>query len=187
MHTITRHFGFRSVTHLLAIAGVLVVSACQQSAAPEHPKRVPKEGNPQLPETPNLDPVQAPLTYPDNSYSVRGLLAADKKGLASEVAVRGYVAAMTTCPPEEMACKPAPHLYLSDQADRLGRRILVGGERHLEARGLAIGQLVTVRGRFATSSDDGVYFAPGGLLLLTPLEPPAPEAPADGPAEPAAK
>ncbi|MBI5609711.1 MAG: hypothetical protein HY902_12635, partial [Deltaproteobacteria bacterium] len=127
--------------------------------------------------TPNLDPVEAPLNYPDGALSVRGLLSADNATQAREVAVRAYVAAMTTCPPAETACKPAPHLFLSDQADRLGKRLLVGGERHLEARGFTIGQQITVKGHFATSSDDGVYFAPGGLLLLSPLEPPPAAAP----------
>lgn len=167
----------QNVVKVAAFACIIWVSAgCHQAATVDHPPRVAKPGNPQLPESPDLDPVQAPPIHPDGAYSVRGLMAADRKSLPKEVAVRGYIAAMTTCPPEQPACKPAPHMYLSDQADRLGRRVLVGGERHLEARGFAIGQLVTVRGHFATSSDDGVYFAPGGLLVLSPAEAPAADA-----------
>jgi hypothetical protein len=162
------------ISTLISLA--ILTTACGHGAAPEPPKRTPAVGTAQLPESPNLDPVEAPLNYPDGALSVRGLLAADKGSLAKEVSVRGYVAAMTPCAATETACKPAPHLYLSDQADRLGKRLLVGGERHLETRGLTVGQQVTLKGHFATSSDDGIYFAPGGLLLLTPVEP-APTAP----------
>lgn len=157
------------------LAAVVAVSAtgCSDRAPPPHEKRKAKPGTASLPPTPDLNPPQVPDKHPDGAFSVRGLLAADRKTLPESLQVKGYVAAQTLCPPTEASCKPAPHLYLSDQADGLGRRMLVGGERNLEARALRVGDLVTLTGRFATSSPDGIYFAPAGLLLLAPMAPPA--------------
>lgn len=169
----------------VALTALLVATSasCGVQAAPEHAKRVPKPGKAELPATPDLDPPQPPVQYPeDRAYSVAGLLGADKKSLADELWVRGYVASLSVCPLSEKLCKPAPHLWLSDQADGLGRRLLVGGERDLEARHLLVGQRVSLKGRFAQSSPDGVYFSPTGMLLLTPLEPPPQAAPAGQPA-----
>lgn len=169
---------WQSAGRTLALAALLVgATACGVQAAPEHAKRVPRPGKAELPATPDLDPPQPPTQYPeDKAYSVAGLLTVDKKTLADEIWVRGYVAAISVCPLTEKLCKPAPHLWLSDQADGLGRRLLVGGERDLEARHLLVGQRVSLKGRFAQSSADGVYFSPTGMLLLTPLEPPPPVA-----------
>lgn len=154
------------------------LASCGVQSAPEHAKRVPKPGKADLPATPDLDPPQPPVQYPeDRAYSVSGLLTVDKKTVAEEIWVRGYVASISVCPLSEKLCKPAPHLWLSDQADGLGRRLLVGGERDLEARHLLVGQRVSLKGRFAQSSADGVYFSPTGMLLLTPLEPPPEIAP----------
>jgi hypothetical protein len=175
-----------------AIAGFTLVAAvagsaasCGVQSAPEHAKREPKPGKAELPATPDLDPPQPPVQYPeDRAYSVSGLLTVDKKTLAEEIWIRGYVASISVCPLSEKLCKPAPHLWLSDQADGLGRRLLVGGERDLEARHLLVGQRVSLKGRFAQSSADGVYFSPTGMLLLTPLDPPPEIAPEGQPGQP---
>lgn len=173
-----------AVIALIATVPVGLVS-CGVQSAPEHAKREPKPGKADLPATPDLDPPQPPVQYPeDRAYSVSGLLTVDKKTVAEEVWVRGYVASISVCPLSEKLCKPAPHLWLSDQADGLGRRLLVGGERDLEARHLLVGQRVSLKGRFAQSSADGVYFSPTGMLLLTPLEPPPEIAPEGQPGQP---
>ncbi len=161
---------------LAVAAACLAVLACGVPDPPAHAKRTPKPGKAELPPVPDLSPPAVPEKYPDGAWSVRGLLAADRKTLPESTQVKGYIAALTACPLTEPACKPAPHLYLSDEAAGTGRRMLVGGERDLDARGWKVGQQVTATGRFATSSADGVYFAPAGLLLLAPLAPPAADA-----------
>ncbi|MSQ84022.1 MAG: hypothetical protein EXR77_14255 [Myxococcales bacterium] len=163
-------FHFKS---LVMSCMVILLAGCGAQAPAPHAKRVAKAGTATLPPTPDLSPPIVPDKHPDGAYSVRGILVADKKGLPPSLQVRGYVAGLVTCPMTEMACKPAPHLYLSDDAGGLGRRLLVGGERDLDARGFKVGQNITLQGAFGTSSSDGIYFAPGGLVLLDPLLPPA--------------
>lgn len=170
-------------TLLLLSAAAVLTSACQSPPPPvERPKRVPTAGTAALPPVPNLNPPQAPERYPDGAWSVRGLLAADKAKLAAidpasqapiSLQLRGTVAALHACPMTEKVCRPAPHLELSDNKTGQGRRLLVAGERDLEARHFSVGSEVTVTGHFATASADGMYFAPDGLLLLDPLPPPA--------------
>lgn len=169
-------------TSLWMVAMLALVLGCGVQAPPEHAKRTPKPGKAELPATPELDPPRPPVKYAeDGAYSVSGLLTSDKKSVPEELWVRGYVASISVCPITEKLCKPAPHLWLSDQADGLGRRLLVGGERDLEARHLLVGQRVSLKGRFGQSSADGVYFSPTGMLLLAPLPPPLPVEPASKP------
>lgn len=162
---------------VLPLMIALVASACQSPPQPvERPKRVATPGTATLPPTPNLNPPQAPEKYPDGAWSVRGLLAADKTKLAGDAAavqVRATVASLHPCPVAEKVCKPAPYLELSDNKTGQGRRLLVAGERDLDARHWAVGSEITVVGKFATASPDGMYFAPDGLILLDPLPPPA--------------
>ncbi len=156
------------------VAGALLLMlACGVPDPPAHAKRTPKPGKAELPPVPDLSPPSVPDKYPEGAWSVRGVLTADRKTLPQSIQVKGYVAALNACPLTEQACKPAPHLYLSDEAAGTGRRMLVGGERDLDRRGWKVGQQITAQGKFATSSADGVYFAPAGLLLLEPLAPSA--------------
>jgi hypothetical protein len=180
---------------LVMTAAVTLCVACQSPPQPvERPKRTPTPGQANLPPTPNLNPPQAPDRYPDGAWSVRGLLAADKKALTvldpvtqapASLQLRGNIASLHPCALTEKVCRPAPYLELSDNKTGQGRRILVGGERDLDARHFTVGTEVTISGRFATSSADGTYFAPDGLILLDPLPPP-PDADATT-AKPAAK
>ena len=168
----------------VCFALMLVSAACQSPPQPaERPKRVATAGTANLPSTPNLNPPQAPDRYPDGAWSVRGLLSADKAKLATlapvshapaSLQVRGTVATLHACPLTEKVCKPAPYLELSDNKTGQGRRLLVAGERDLDARHLSVGSEVTLAGHFATASADGMYFAPDGLILLDPL--PTPDA-----------
>ncbi len=167
---------------LVMSAAALLTTACQSPPPPvERPKRVPTAGNAVLPPTPNLNPPQAPERYPDGAWSVRGLLAADKTALAAidpasqmpvSLQLHGTVASLHACPLTEKVCRPAPYLELTDNKSGQGRRLLVAGERDLEARHFSVGTEVTVTGHFATASADGTYFAPDGLILLDPLPPP---------------
>ena len=168
---------------LLMSAAVAMISACQSPPQTvERPKRVPTAGTATLPPTPNLNPPQAPERYPDGAWSVHGLLSADKAKLAAidpvsqapaSLQLRGTVASLHPCPLTEKVCRPAPYVELSDNKTGQGRRLLVAGERDLDARHFSVGTEVTVTGRFATASADGMYFAPDGLILLDPLTPPA--------------
>ena len=150
------------------VAGTL--GGCDGKRVAEHPPRKAMAGKATLPPTPDLDPPRSPERYPDGAWSVRGLMAAARTAPSDELTVRATVAALYPCPVTETLCKPAPHLWLTDTRNGVGKRLLVGGERDLERRGLAVGLEVTLRGRFATSSPDGLYFAPQGLLLLAPLD-----------------
>ncbi len=167
---------------ILMSVAALTSSACQAPPPPaERPKRVPTAGTAALPPVPNLNPPQAPERYPDGAWSVRGLLAADKAKLAAvdpasqapaSLQLHGTVASLHPCALTEKICRPAPYLELSDNKTGQGRRLLVAGERDLDARHFSVGTEVTVSGHFATASADGMYFAPDGLLLLDPLPPP---------------
>jgi hypothetical protein len=157
----------------IACLGAVLLPACKSEVAIEHPARVVPPGHAELPAVPDLSPVQSPERYPDGAFSIRGLQAADKKTLAPEVQLRGTVATLHPCPLVEKICKPAPFLYLTDAKTGQGKRLLVGGERDLEARGWKQGQEVTLTGQFAMGSEDGTWFAPQGMLLLSPLPPPA--------------
>lgn len=162
----------RRIVPFLSALALVAVTGCGGKAAAAYPERKAKAGTATLPATPNLAPVEAPAQYPDGVWSVRGLLEADRATVKGVQKVRGTVAALVPCGIKEKSCKPAPYLQLTDASDGLGRRMLVGGERDLGARGFTIGTQVTVEGTFATSSPDGLYFAPRGLLLLAPLPPP---------------
>lgn len=172
----------RKLTLSTIVVMALTAAACQSPPeVAERPKRTPTPGQANLPPTPNLNPPQAPERYPDGAWSVHGLMAADKAKLAAVdpvsqqpqlLELRGTVSSLHPCPVAEKVCRPAPYLEISDNKSGQGKRILVGGERDLEARHFSVGTEVTVKGRFATSSPDGMYFAPDGLILLAPLPPP---------------
>jgi hypothetical protein len=156
-------------------AGVLVVllSGCQPAENP-YPPRTPTPGKARLPPVPELHPAAVPTKHPDGAWSVQGVMSADREDRTGELRVHGTIAALEVCAMKDKACNPAPHLYLTDSTEGLGRRLLVGGERDLGTRGWKVGDRVTLTGHFATASADGLYFAPQGLLLLSPL--PAPDA-----------
>ena len=169
---------------LFALAAAL--TGCDQGPrVADYPARQVTPGKAELPPAPNLEPQRAPDQYPEGAWSVRGLLAADKKALPAWLSVKGYVASLSACATTERVCKPAPHLYLADTPEGLGKRLLVGGERDLSLRGWKVGDQITVEGKFVTASADGVYYTPAGLLLLKPLAPPA--EPTDPAAEAGAK
>ena len=160
------------VASLVALAALL--AGCEQGPrVADYPARKVTPGKAELPPAPNLEPQRAPDQYPEGAWSVRGLLAADKKALPAWLSVKGYVASLSACPSTERVWKPAPHLYLADTPEGLGKRLLVGGERDLSVRGWKVGDQITVEGKFVTASADGVYYTPAGLLLLKPLAPPA--------------
>lgn len=162
---------YRTVRSSLQIALVLMVvalSACQKPAEP-YPARRAAPGTAQLPPRPDLQPPKAPQHYPDGAWSVAGLFAADAATLTGDLTVRGTIAALQVCPLTEKVCSPAPYVHLTDARNGQGKRLLVGGERDLAARNWKIGDEVTVSGTYATSSPDGIYFAPKGMVLLAPL------------------
>lgn len=160
-------FSRRSNSIVLLILAIALAS-CQKP--PEnYPVRKAAPGTAQLPPRPDLNPPKPPDRYPDGAFSVAGLFAQDPQKLVTELLVRGTIAALQVCPVSEKICRPAPYLHLTDAKNGQGKRLLVGGERDLGARGWKVGDEVTVTGTFATSSPDGIYFAPNGMVLLTPL------------------
>lgn len=161
---------FQRKFQVFCLVALAALAGCKNdTAATEHPARVAPAGKADLPPVPDLDPPKAPELFPDGAFSVQGLQAVDKKTLAAEITVRGTVAQLHPCALTEKVCKPAPYLYLTDSKNGQGKRLLVGGERDLGARGWQQGQEVTLKGKFATGSGDGTWFAPQGMLLLTPL------------------
>ncbi len=158
-----------------AICGILAVALLLAGCEREKrawPPRQPTEGKARLPSTPNLDPPTPKAQFEDGAWTVYGVVHSGAKARQGEVLVRGYVAALHTCPDLKKGCKPAPYLQLTDKADRQGRRLLVGGPIDLARDGFEVGKLAEVRGTFATSSPDGLYFAPQGMILMTPPPPP---------------
>ncbi len=150
----------------------MICTACKARDQASYPKRTRTPGTAVLPPTPNLSTKLAPLRYEDGTWSVHGVLTTKSELPSEGVQVKGYVAALHTCPERNKRCNPAPFVQLTDRENLHGRRLLVGGELDPQRDGLKIGKLAMIRGKFATRSADGLYFAPGGLLLFM-----APEAP----------
>lgn len=151
---------------------VLAPAGCQKEER-AYPPRERTSGKATLPATPDLDPKPSLKKHPDGAWTVYGIVHADAKEREGELSVRGYVAALHTCPDLSKGCKPAPYLQLTDAADHQGRRLLVGGPIDPTRDGLKMGALATMQGRYATSSPNGLYFAPQGMLLFAPPQPDA--------------
>ena len=136
-----------------------------------YPPRERTSGKATLPTTPDLNPKPPLKRHKDGAWTVYGVVHADAKAREGELSVRGYVAALHTCADLSKGCTPAPYLQLTDAADRQGRRLLVGGDFEPTRDGLKVGDLATVNGRYVTSTADGLYFAPQGMLLFSPPQP----------------
>jgi len=146
------------VTTLIMLAG------CEGRGVAAYPKRTPTPGSASLPTKPNLNPKQSPAQFDDGAWSIRGVLESGTAGRKGAMAtVRGFVAKVKTCPEGQKVCKPAQHLLLTDSKTLQGRRLLVGGFLPPEA---TVSKLITVTGKIMSASPDGLYFAPGGMLLL---------------------
>lgn len=167
---------------LLALCTAAACVACDGTREPTpYPPRTPTAGKAVLPPTPDLDPPRPIAQYEDGAWSVAGVFESTTAGRAAEsISVRGYVAAVRPCPDREKGCSPAPHIQLCDREDLQGRRLLAGGMFDVERDGITVGKQVTLKGRIRSNSPDGVYFAPGGVLLL---DAPAEPADSDEPAE----
>lgn len=144
----------------------VVATACAQREQPTYPKRKATKGTAVLPNTPELYPKLAPVHYEDGTWSVHGVLETRDRLPKEGVRVKGYVAALHTCAEGKERCNPAPFVQLTDAANLQGRRLLVGGAIDPTRDKLKPGAIATLRGKFATRSADGLYFAPGGLLLF---------------------
>ncbi len=147
----------------------VATQACGDGSRTEpYPARRVTPGKANLPPTPELQPKLPPDQWPDGAWSVHGLLEADRAKLPKRVSVRGYVATLHICPAGQRSCNPAPYLHLTDDETLQGKRLLVGGDPALGMRGFAMAEPATIEGSLATSSSDGLYFAPQGLLLIAP-------------------
>ncbi len=161
---------------VLALCTVGALGGCDGGREPTpYPPRQPTAGKAVLPPTPDLDPPRPVAQYDDGAWSVAGIFESSTAGRGAEsVQVRGYVAAVRPCPERDKGCSPAPHIQLCDREDLQGRRLLAGGIFDVERDGIVVGKQVTLKGRMRSASPDGVYFAPGGVLLLdAPVEAPA--------------
>lgn len=147
------------------------LSGCQKEDH-SYPPRQRTKGEARLPPTPDLAPKPPLSEYEDGALSVYGVLTTGARKKDALLTVRGYVAAVHVCAPDKTICKPAPYVQLTDSDKLQGRRLLVGGAIDPARDGLKVGQRADVKGRFATSSADGLYFAPQGLLLFEPPAPP---------------
>lgn len=168
---------------VVALLAAATCSACDGGREPTpYPPRKPTAGKAVLPPTPDLDPPHPIAQYEDGAWSVAGIFESSTAGRGAEsVSVRGYVAAVRPCPERDKGCSPAPHIQLCDREDLQGRRLLAGGIFDVERDGIVVGKQVTLKGRVRSASPDGVYFAPGGVLLLDP--PAEPAAAEDAPAK----
>lgn len=165
---------------LVACALGITLGACEGERKPTYAPRNRAAGTAVLPPTPDLNPKLPPASYGDGAWSVHGVLETGTKLPADGVRVRGYVAALHTCPAGVTRCNPAPFVQLTDAENLQGRRLLVGGPLDPARDALKVGQLATLAGKFVTRSADGLYFAPGGMLHFSVPEPPG-DAPAAGP------
>ena len=156
----------RLVPMLLATALLTSTFGCGDPQPTSYPERKKTPGTAVLPPVPDLYPKLAPVHYDDDTWSVHGVLETKGRLPKDGVTVKGYVAALHTCPEATKRCNPAPFVQLTDRQNLQGRRLLVGGAIDPARDKLKIGALATLRGKFATRSADGLYFAPGGMLLF---------------------
>jgi len=128
--------------------------------------------------------------YPDGAYSVLALIEAADRNVGLEVTVRGLVADTVMCVVEdegdrpqraqkgraekkaqekhEEACHPPSHLYLADDVNDEGSRLLIVGWAPNKVRGVRQGQKLTFRGTFGRVSAGGVFIRQSGLLNVAP-------------------
>ncbi len=166
--------GARRAALLVLATPSLALAGCGSPEPQAYPPHKPTPGVATLPPTPDLHPPQPPTQYEDGAWSVTGLLGSGSAGRGAEaVLVRGYVASIKPCPDAAKGCSPAPHYMLTDREDLQGKRLLIGGDFDVARDGIVQGKPMTARGLLRTSSPDGHYFAPSGMLLLSP---PAPDA-----------
>lgn len=159
----------RISTTLLAFVLFSTLAACGAEERPPYPERQRTRGTAVLPPTPDLYPKLAPVHYDDGTWSVHGVLETGKQLPKIGIQVKGYVAALHTCPADAKRCNPAPFVQLTHRENLQGRRLLVGGAIDPVRDNLKLGKIATLTGKFATRSANGLYFAPSGLLLfLTP-------------------
>ncbi len=157
------------------LTALLLLTSCDHEER-AWPPRQATPGKAKLPPTPDLNPPPPKAKYDDGAWTVHGIVHAKAKTREGVVVVRGYVAALHTCPDLKKGCKPAPYLQLTDATDRQGRRLLVGGPITPSRAAFKVGKKADVRGHFVTSSPDGLYFAPQGMILLAPPSVEAPDA-----------
>ncbi len=156
----------RASAAVVGVIAVLLVAGCGEQQRPDYPKRQTTAGTAVLPPTPDLNPKLPPAQYDDGAWSVHGVLQTGSKLPKEGLKVRGFVAAMHSCPDPTQRCNPAPFLQLTDAKSLQGRRLLVGGAIDPKRDGLKVGETATLSGKFVTRSADGLYFAPGGMLLF---------------------
>lgn len=116
-----------------AIASLVPITGCEQTAAAKVPVEKLPEVKASLPPVPTLPPAPFPVQYPDQSYSVYGLRRAIRRTISTEVTVTAYIAKVYTppeCPPKEKCpLPPAPHVWLGDTKTETdpAKLVLVGG------------------------------------------------------------
>ena len=116
-----------------AIASLVPITGCEQTAAAKVPVEKLPEVKASLPPVPTLPPAPFPVQYPDQSYSVYGLRRAIRRTISTEVTVTAYISKVFTppeCPPKEKCpLPPAPHVWLGDTKTETdpAKLVLVGG------------------------------------------------------------
>ncbi|MCB9557629.1 MAG: hypothetical protein H6707_16085 [Deltaproteobacteria bacterium] len=132
-----------------------------------------------LPAPPSFKKDHAPETYPDSSYSVYGVRKNEKKTIAQQVRVKGFIIDVYQCPPcpRGSKCAPCkkPHFWLADRANTpKDDALLVTDYPPEDARRrkttFDVGTLYIVSGTFAKSSATG-FSSSEGLLVYSAAEP----------------
>ncbi len=180
----------RCCSFLVGVAAVLAVG-CTNSV---HEPSVRSEIEVRLPETPDFQARQPAKMFPDGAFSVLALAESSERNIGKEVTVRGRVADTVICSPgaeaaesanepqkaqvgraekraqerQEEACHPPSHLYLADDVNDEGARLLIVGWPPNKIRGVRSGQELTFRGTFNRVSADGVFIRQAGLLDVAP-------------------
>jgi len=168
----TRSAAWQGSAWIAVVLGCVLGCGDSRSPASKHERAA---GAAQLPAKPDLHPPAVPERFPDTSFSVSGLRSKKGERLGRPTLVTGFVAQIHRCPAGQRICDPAPYAYLVDDLARPYPRLLVGGTRSSKFDALTDRQQVTLAGTFQTTSEDGLYFDPSGLLVLPDDVPSPPE------------
>ncbi len=174
-------------TAVIAAMAVTTLFGCSD---PNVEPSVRADAEVRLPDPPDFQEKPPARRYPDGAYSVLTLMEAADRSIGKEVTVRGLVADTVLCTDgqeseprqkaqqgraekralekQEEACHPPSHLYLADDVNDEGSRLLIIGWSPNKVRGVRRGQELTFRGTFGRVSEGGVFIRQAGLLSVAP-------------------
>ena len=155
----------------LLFVGFAALGGCKPSEeelAKEQKPPVPKVT---LPPSPEMVEPRVVETYVDGSYTVAGLIKQQAKVLGHTVKVKGHIAEIRRCGPDDGQCDLPDHAVLVDDLARATKRILLLGGTDTIFDELQQGEKRTLEGLYVQSDPEGWFVRMEGVLMLPPVPP----------------